>query len=71
MLRSDDVILVLAGLEFEIVRRRGSHVRLRHPDNRIVTVSSHRETDLGRGITRKILRDAQVSTEEFLRALDN
>ena len=71
MLRSDDVIRVLAGLGFEIVRQRGSHARLRYPDNRIVTVPSHRGSDLGRGITRKILRDAQVSTEEFLRALDN
>jgi len=71
MLKSDDVIRVLVRLEFEIVRQRGSHIRLRHQDNRIVTVPAHAGTDLGRGITRKILRDAQVTTEEFLTALDH
>ncbi|MBC7221588.1 type II toxin-antitoxin system HicA family toxin [Candidatus Bipolaricaulota bacterium] len=52
---------------FEIVRQRGSHVRLRHPDGRMVTVPMHEE--IGRGLLRKILRDAELSVDDFLSLL--
>jgi predicted RNA binding protein YcfA (HicA-like mRNA interferase family) len=54
---------------FEAVRQRGSHVRLRHSDGRVVTVPVHAGQDIGRGLLRKILRDADLSPEEFLELL--
>ena len=44
---------------------------LTHSDRRAVTVPVHSGRDLGRGILRKILRDAQLSPEEFLEFLQS
>ena len=51
-----------------VVRQKGSHIRLVHPANAVrkpLTVPYHRE--LGTGLLRKLLRDAEISLEEFLR----
>lgn len=69
-LRPEDVISALETLGFIMVRQTGSHVRLRHRDDRVVTVPFHRGQDLGRGLTRKILRDAKVTTDEFMAPLN-
>jgi len=68
-LRPDEVIRGLEKAGFEVARQRGSHVRLRHPDHRVVTVPVHSGQTLGRGLVRKILRDAELTTEEFLTLL--
>ncbi len=64
--RSAEIIAALQKAGFAPIRQRGSHVRLRHPDGRTVTVPSHAVTDIGRGLTRKILRDAELTEDEFL-----
>lgn len=51
---------------FEVMRQKGSHIRMRHADGRVVTVPIHKGQVLGRGLLRKILRDAELSREEFL-----
>ena len=68
-LRSGELIRALEKMGFQMIRQRGSHVRLRHSDGRLVTVAAHLGQDIGRGLLRKILRDADVSPEEFLRIL--
>ena len=65
MLKAKEVIGVLEQLGFQIVRQRGSHARLRHADGRAVTVPIHSGQDIGRGLLRKILRDAEISPEEL------
>ena len=60
-----DVVRVLEGIGFEAVRQRGSHARFRHPDGRTVTVPIHSGKDIGRGLLRKILRDAELTPDEF------
>ncbi|MBN2392879.1 MAG: type II toxin-antitoxin system HicA family toxin [Anaerolineae bacterium] len=69
VVRSSVLIKALQKAGFEVMRQRGSHVRLRHPDGRIVTVPVHAGQDVGRGLLRKILRDAELSVEELLRLL--
>ncbi|HIN38423.1 MAG TPA: type II toxin-antitoxin system HicA family toxin [Dehalococcoidia bacterium] len=69
-LQAKDVIRALEALGFEIVRQRGSQARLRHPDARVVTVPVHRGQDVGRGLVRKILGDAQITPSQFLEALN-
>ncbi|MBI4126279.1 MAG: type II toxin-antitoxin system HicA family toxin [Deltaproteobacteria bacterium] len=62
--------LIIRALEragFSQVRQRGSHVILKHPDGRTTVVPMHRGEDLGRGLLRKIMRDADMLPEEFLR----
>ena len=58
-LRSAEVVAALARAGFQQVRQKGSHVHLRHPDGRIVTVPAHGPHDIGRGLLRKILRGVQ------------
>ena len=65
-LKTDQVLTALKNAGFEHVRQKGSHRRLRHPDGRVVTVSGNSGDDVGRGLLRKILRDADISKEEFL-----
>jgi predicted RNA binding protein YcfA (HicA-like mRNA interferase family) len=69
VLRSREVIDALRMAGFEIVRQKGSHVRLRHPDGRVVTVPMHAGQDIGRGLLRKILRDAELSVDDLLRLM--
>ena len=60
------MIKFLKSLEFELVRQKGSHKFFRHPDGRTTTVPDHQGEDLGRGITGKILKDAEVTRKNFM-----
>jgi len=68
-LKAGEVIRALERAGFKMVRQRGSHARFRHPDGRVVTVPVHPGEDVGRGLLRKILRDAEISPEDFLKLL--
>jgi predicted RNA binding protein YcfA (HicA-like mRNA interferase family) len=61
------VIKVLSVLGFRTVRRRGSHVVLKHPDGRITVVPVHAGEKIGIGLLLKIIKDAKLSKEEFLK----
>jgi len=69
VLKGREVIRALEDAGFRIVRQRGSHVRMKHPDGRVVTVPVHADQDIGRGLLRKILRDAEITREAFLELL--
>ena len=60
---------VLRGLGFEIVRQRGSHVFYRHPDGRTTTIPHHRGRDIARPLIREILREIELSPDEFREAV--
>jgi len=60
------MIEFLTSLGFGLVRQKGSHKFFRHPDGRTATVPDHKGEDLGRGITSKILKDAEATSEDFL-----
>ncbi|MEM3703323.1 MAG: type II toxin-antitoxin system HicA family toxin [Candidatus Bathyarchaeia archaeon] len=64
------VIKVLFKLGFKIVRRRGSHVVLKHEDGRVTVVPVHAGEKIGRGLLLKIVKDAKLSKEQFLKLLD-
>ncbi|MCW6159813.1 MAG: type II toxin-antitoxin system HicA family toxin [Candidatus Micrarchaeales archaeon] len=59
------VVKVLQGKGFVILRRSGSHLRLKHPDGRITTVPIHGKEAIGTGLLFRILKDVDVSKEEF------
>jgi predicted RNA binding protein YcfA (HicA-like mRNA interferase family) len=62
-----EMMQFLHHLGFIKTRRHGSHVFFRHSDGRTATVPEHPAEDLGRGITNKILNDAEVSRDDFLK----
>ena len=60
---------VLLSLGFEAVRQKGSHVFYRHPDGRTTTVPRHPGRDLARPLVREILREIELTPEQFRRRL--
>ena len=70
VLRAAEVIRALERAGFDVTRQRGSHIRLHHVDGRVVTVPDHGSRDVGRGLLRKILRDAELSVDDLLNLLD-
>ena len=67
-LKPKDVVKTLKKFGFEIKRQTGSHARLIHPDGRATTVALHNR-DLPKGTLRAILRQSEISLEEFLKKL--
>jgi predicted RNA binding protein YcfA (HicA-like mRNA interferase family) len=63
----DQCISALGRIGYRVARTKGSHVRMRCPGRRPVTVPTHRELD--RGTLRAILRTADISVGEFTRLL--
>lgn len=59
------LIKILEKQGFEVVYQKGSHVRLRHSDGRRTTVPMHSGENVGVGLLRKILRDVNISRDEF------
>ena len=52
---------------YEVVRQKGSHIRLHHATKKPLTVPRHKI--LGTGLLRKLLRDAEMTIEQFISLL--
>ncbi|EHC11732.1 type II toxin-antitoxin system HicA family toxin [Fischerella thermalis] len=65
----DAVINALEKVNFQVVRQKGSHVRMQHEDGRVVTIPVHSGKTIGKGLLLKILRDAELTKEEFISLL--
>lgn len=71
MVSGKEVIKYLSKCGFEIVGRKGSHVRLKkvaEPRNLIAIVPDHKE--LAQGTLRSILRQAGITFEEFVKSVE-
>jgi predicted RNA binding protein YcfA (HicA-like mRNA interferase family) len=64
-----EVITALSKAGFVVTRIKGSHHQLRHSDGRATTVPVHGNEPIGAGLMSKILRDCQLTREEFLALL--
>lgn len=60
-----EVISRLERRGFQVVRVKGSHHRLSHPDGRSTTVPVHAGEVIGPGLLSKILKDCALTREEF------
>lgn len=56
---------ILSQLGFSAIRQKGSHVFYRHEDGRTTTVPHHASRDMARPLIRAILRDIELTPEEF------
>ena len=59
------LIKALKKLGFEVIRSKGSHHFLQHPDGRCTTVPVHSGETIGRGLLAQIRRDCEISTEDL------
>ena len=64
LLSGRQVLAALQRLGFVELHRRGSHVKMEHPDGRRIVFPFHDEVD--RRTLKGALRDASVDIEEFL-----
>lgn len=69
-LTGDAVINTLEKVGFQVVRQKGSHVRMEHEDKRVVTIPIDAGKTIGKGLLRKILRDAELERDEFIALLE-
>jgi len=60
---------VLRDLGFQPIRQKGSHVFYRHPDGKTTTLPHHPGRDLARPLIREILREIELTPEQFQEAL--
>ena len=56
---------LLFELGFERIRQKGSHFFYRHPDGRTTSVPHHPGRYLARPLIKEILREIQLSVEEY------
>lgn len=69
VLKSREVISILAALGFTEVRQRGSHKQFLHPDGRRTTVPVHQGRDISPILVRQIAKDIGLTIEQFLERL--
>ena len=67
LLSGRQVLAALVRLGFVEVHRKGSHVKLKHSDGRIIVVPFHDEVD--RYTLKGALADAEIEVTEFLSAV--
>lgn len=60
------LITFMETLGFKRVSQRGSHLKLRHDDGRVVIIPVHPGRDIKVPLLRRILREASVEPAEFL-----
>jgi len=62
-----DAIRAFQKLGYQVDHQTGSHIVLRHPQMRRLTVPNHRE--LAKGTLRALIREAGLTKEEFVSLL--
>ena len=65
MLKARDIMRVLRLLGFDAVRQSGSHAFFRHSDGRATLVPKHGGEDIGRGLLRQILKEIELTSDQF------
>ncbi len=64
-LTGKEIVSALKKAGFEVLRIRGSHHFLQHPDGRATVVSLHAGETIGPGLLAKILRDCELTRDEL------
>ena len=65
-LRGREVIAALRRAGFDVLRSKGSHHFLVHPDGRRTVVPVHAGETIGPGLLGKILKDADMDVTDFV-----
>jgi len=67
ILSGRQVLAALKRLDFVEVHRKGSHVKMKHSDGRVIVFPFHDEVD--RYTLKGALRDAEIDVAQFLNAI--
>jgi predicted RNA binding protein YcfA (HicA-like mRNA interferase family) len=64
VLSGEEVINILQSLGYYIRDQKGSHIHLRHPTRKALTLPNHKQ--IARGTLREIIKQAGLTIEEFV-----
>jgi len=64
-----ELVAALRRADFEVIRTKGSHYFMRHPDGRCTVIPVHRGDTIGPGLLNKILKDIEFAEEDLARHL--
>jgi predicted RNA binding protein YcfA (HicA-like mRNA interferase family) len=67
LLSGREVLAALKRMGFKEIHRKGSHIKMKHPDGRKIVFPYHDEVD--RYTLKGALKDAEIEIEEFLKNL--
>ena len=65
LLSGRQVIAALTRMGFEVVHRKGSHVKMQRPDGTVIVLPDHKEID--RWTLKGALKEAEIDEIEFLK----
>jgi predicted RNA binding protein YcfA (HicA-like mRNA interferase family) len=68
-IRANKLIKVLTKAGFKPIRQRGSHLLMKNDEGKVIVIPVHRGEMLGRGLLLKIIKEAGLTREEFLKLL--
>ena len=68
-LRGRDLVAALKRADFEVLRTKGSHFFMRHPDGRCTIIPVHAGEIIGPGLMNKILKDIEFTEADLERHL--
>lgn len=66
-LRGRELVAALRRADFEVIRTKGSHYFMRHPDGRCTVIPVHSGETIGPGLLNKILKDIEFAEEDLVR----
>jgi len=58
-------VKIFSKIGYRAIRQRGSHIRLHHSSKKPLTIPNHKI--VGKGLLRKLLRDSELTIDEFLK----
>lgn len=64
-IKGSQAIAALKKAGFNVLRIKGSHHFMRHADGRCTVVPVHKGEDIGPGLMSQILRDCELSIDQF------
>jgi predicted RNA binding protein YcfA (HicA-like mRNA interferase family) len=68
-LTGEQIIKALNKAGFQVLRQRGSHIYLKHSAGRATIIPVHKGESIGRGLLSTIMKEVDLSREEFLKLL--
>lgn len=69
VVKARKLFTVLQKLGFYKYHQVGSHIQLKHPDGRRVTIPYHPNQEIRKGTLKGIITDINMTPEDFIKAL--
>ncbi len=69
VVKANQLYKILLKLGFSKYHQVGSHIQLKHPDGRRITIPYHPSQEIRKGTLKSIIDDLDITVEEFIKAV--